>query len=58
MKALYAISLLDKNGRMVSYNILASSMAMALAGAQQRAGVEADAEPHTQQKLASIDFEV
>jgi hypothetical protein len=56
MKNLYAICMQDANGRMTVYNIVAPSMAAATAAAQQRAG--STAEPHSAQKLSTIDFEV
>jgi hypothetical protein len=56
MKSLYVVSIVNNQGRMVSYNIVATSMSAAITKAQTEAGVDTD--PQTFQKLAGIDFEV
>lgn len=57
MKHLYVISIKDAKGNLQAYNILAGSMAAAVAKAQQVAGVDATVDPHTFQKLATVDHE-
>jgi len=56
MKSLYIISIKDANGRMVSYSIVATSMAAAITKAQTEAGVSSD--PESTQRMATIDFEL
>lgn len=58
MRSLYVISINDSLGRMQSYGITASTMALAVAEACRRAGVPDTTEPQTAQRLHTVDAEV
>jgi hypothetical protein len=57
MKYIYVISINDSQGRMQSYRIVAASLALATAKAQELAGVDS-VEPATTQNQGRIDAEV
>lgn len=58
MKNTYRVTLVNAQNQLVAYRVLATSMAAAIAAAQERAGVPATTDPTSVQNEGAVDIEV